>query len=516
MRMPDNKNAAWQSFFTPAKNALTFVKGWEEAAQRKCAHCEEEEKLQRKEISSQPTETSSETSTYINSLSSKGSSLPESARSFFESRFEHAFSHVKIHNDSEAAKSADSINALAYTSGNNIVFNQNQFSPESGSGRKLLAHELTHVVQQSTNDSIISRQVKPENLDSEKRTALVGGTRGRITTCASYFKTDLLEVKIKVGKMLEEQKASSDALFEIAFGLLMPGLGKILGKGLAALANAIPESASTITYRGALALLDEKRTKELFVKATEIGQKAAKISFDSELKSITGNPTYEEFFTKLNTSAATGFDHIQTNLESKTDEELGVLFLSYDPTVADFVRQIENLFFKFRKQVEPIGKETEDRYGPILARWVEGTSWKALALTGEGRYYNVGGRPQFITWISPEMKNSALESTIKIRGMIDTVHYKGIEATPDEYTTFDSLLNNYDSVDRYGKIFTLEKASGTVHAPSTTPCIGCHGESEVRDNPQLPFILTNPPQFILISPERQKQLIKYILLSNSK
>src|SRR6185312_11228033 len=168
---------------------------------------------------------------------------------------------------------------------------------------------------------------KPDNLTSEKRQALVGSTRGRIVTCASYFNTDLLEVKIKVGKMLEEQKSSSDALFEVAFGLLMPGLGKILGTGLAALADSIPTTASTTTYRAAIALLDEKRTKEIFVKATETGQKIAKINLENELKSITGNATYEDFFNKLKTSAAKGFDDIQINLESRSDEELGVLFL---------------------------------------------------------------------------------------------------------------------------------------------------------------------------------------------
>ena len=138
MRMPVND----QPFFSPNPAGISHV-------QRKCAHCEEEEKLQRKENTTQPTEASSETSSYINSLSSKGSPLSESTRSFFEPRFGRDFSDVKIHNDSVAAKSADSINALAYTTGNNIVFNQNQFSPESDSGKKLLAHELTHVMQQS-------------------------------------------------------------------------------------------------------------------------------------------------------------------------------------------------------------------------------------------------------------------------------------------------------------------------------------------------------------------------------
>jgi len=81
--------------------------------------------------------------------SSSGKSIDQSTRSYMESRFNYDFSNVKIHDDEVAAKSADSINALAYTSGNNIVFNSGQYDTRSDSGKRLLAHELTHVVQQT-------------------------------------------------------------------------------------------------------------------------------------------------------------------------------------------------------------------------------------------------------------------------------------------------------------------------------------------------------------------------------
>lgn len=113
--------------------------------QRKCAKCEDEEKLQRKESN---TTESLDTSPIEHTLQSSGAPLERNTRSFMEERFGYDFSNVKIHTDTVAAKSAGSINALAYTSGNNIVFNQNQFSPETNSGKKLLAHELTHVLQQ--------------------------------------------------------------------------------------------------------------------------------------------------------------------------------------------------------------------------------------------------------------------------------------------------------------------------------------------------------------------------------
>ena len=114
---------------------------------RKCAECEKEEELQRKE--SQSDSTSHAPSIVDNVLSSPGRSLDADTRSFMESRFDHDFTNVKIHDNDIAAKSADSINALAYTSGNNIVFNSGQYNANTDSGKRLLAHELSHVVQQN-------------------------------------------------------------------------------------------------------------------------------------------------------------------------------------------------------------------------------------------------------------------------------------------------------------------------------------------------------------------------------
>ncbi len=119
--------------------------------QRKCRECEDEEKLQRKSFNTNEAESNSEFENYVDNLNSNGTALSAETRSFFEPRFGYDLSNVRIHNDTIAAKSAQSINALAYTSGSNIVFNENQFSPETDSGKKLLAHELTHVVQQDQN-----------------------------------------------------------------------------------------------------------------------------------------------------------------------------------------------------------------------------------------------------------------------------------------------------------------------------------------------------------------------------
>lgn len=77
-----------------------------------------------------------------------GAPLDEVTRSTMESAFGTDFSDVRVHADGEAARSAKSLGAHAYTAGNQIVFGDGQYDPASTIGRKTLAHELTHVVQQ--------------------------------------------------------------------------------------------------------------------------------------------------------------------------------------------------------------------------------------------------------------------------------------------------------------------------------------------------------------------------------
>lgn len=120
----------------------------------------EEEKSVSKKESSKSKSSSVETGNYIRSLKGKGSRLPKDAQHFFGERMGHDFSNVRIHTDAAAEQSAKDINAKAYTVDNNIVFNKGQYNPASAEGKKLLAHELTHVAQQQGNDQeLLSRVI---------------------------------------------------------------------------------------------------------------------------------------------------------------------------------------------------------------------------------------------------------------------------------------------------------------------------------------------------------------------
>lgn len=81
-------------------------------------------------------------------LRSPGRPLEQATRGLMESRFGRDFSHIRVHTDPRAADSARAVNALAYTVGSNVVFANGQYAPTTTAGQRLLAHELTHTLQQ--------------------------------------------------------------------------------------------------------------------------------------------------------------------------------------------------------------------------------------------------------------------------------------------------------------------------------------------------------------------------------
>jgi hypothetical protein len=99
----------------------------------------------------------------IDAARQAGQALPQSARDFFEPRFGHDFSRVRVHTDARASDAATAVNARAFTVGNDIVFRYGEYSPETPAGRGLLAHELAHVVQQSQSLAPpgLQRQTEP-------------------------------------------------------------------------------------------------------------------------------------------------------------------------------------------------------------------------------------------------------------------------------------------------------------------------------------------------------------------
>ena len=147
--------------------------------QRKCTHCEEEERAQRKPLASFIQKKSSlnnngvisdSVSNQIQSTKNSGNAMHETTKSFMESRFGTDFSNVNIHTDNNASQLSNELNAQAFTVGNDIYFNDGKYQPESFAGKQLLAHELTHVLQQGRNTpSFLQRKtLSPPDLKAQE------------------------------------------------------------------------------------------------------------------------------------------------------------------------------------------------------------------------------------------------------------------------------------------------------------------------------------------------------------
>jgi hypothetical protein len=120
--------------------------GQHSAGGGECEECKKKNQLQRFGAGAAPESAAVEHA--VSGLNpTSGQSLDSGTRGYMETRFGHDFSDVRVHTGPRAADSATSLNALAFTCDNQIVFNRGQYAPGTSNGRRLLAHELTHVVQ---------------------------------------------------------------------------------------------------------------------------------------------------------------------------------------------------------------------------------------------------------------------------------------------------------------------------------------------------------------------------------
>src|SRR5438874_5988429 len=141
---------------------------------RKCAVCEREEKderLQKKTDGPVGTSLGAAPASVHAALRSPGQPLDAASRAYFEPRFGQEFGNVRVHTGMSAARSAREVSAHAYTVGQNIVFAAGRFAPGTHEGRRLIAHELTHVVQQSGSAATLQRAPTPAADPSAEPTA---------------------------------------------------------------------------------------------------------------------------------------------------------------------------------------------------------------------------------------------------------------------------------------------------------------------------------------------------------
>jgi hypothetical protein len=162
--------------------------------QRKCADCEKEEGLQMKSDSvSAGGNVHTGISQKIQSAAGGGHPLPESVNGEMSQKMGTDFSSVNIHTGGEAASLNQSLGARAFTHGNDIFFNSGEYNPGSREGKRLLAHELTHVVQQGVSSRKIQRRVIDENITTtQPMLDAIGRTRQEVIQIINDADTDAI------------------------------------------------------------------------------------------------------------------------------------------------------------------------------------------------------------------------------------------------------------------------------------------------------------------------------------
>lgn len=159
-------------------------------------------------------------------LSSPGHPLDAVTRAFMEPRFGQDFSKVRVHTDAQAADSAKDIDALAYTVGEQIVFGVGEYAPSTTKGKRLLAHELTHVVQQRTAPAPTD-----EPGDRNRRDAEAGAGRLLPTTPGTDARTPVFQRAARPAIM---RKADFSSSLQICHTLLKSRVFTVSQGGLIA------------------------------------------------------------------------------------------------------------------------------------------------------------------------------------------------------------------------------------------------------------------------------------------
>ena len=207
---------------TKAANFLPLAQG---ILQRKCAcgkktpaggQCTacRQKKMNLQRQNTQPDRINKVPSVVHEVLGSSGRPLDTQTRAFMEPRFGQDFSQVRTHTTGRAAESANAVNAVAYTSGRNVAFARGQYAPQTMKGKQLLAHELTHVVQQGGSSPILNR---------DKAT---GGEKAHADTNIRQVNTQpmISRSALTIGRPNDSYEREADAVADNVVRMPTPGL----------------------------------------------------------------------------------------------------------------------------------------------------------------------------------------------------------------------------------------------------------------------------------------------------
>jgi hypothetical protein len=447
-----------------------------------CDECEAE--LQRKESSGETPAVGGEVKQHIQSLRGDGRPLPTSVRSFFEPRFGSDFSNVRVHDGPKADEAVQSLGAEAFTVGNNIAFADGNYDPFKSRGIELLAHELTHVIQQrkssrhtlmrqnqegdeTNSDSNESRiryfapspsreflsqsehgpvkEKKKEALSDDARNALYTQLGIRLGSAADDFGRACRNVQKDIEAKAKAQAELAAIAIDATVAFVVPNLSKAITR----LAGHVPHEVPAEVTRAAIATINN--ADSIAGSIGEIGKASTKAAVKSALTGKAEgfcNAMIEGFQSRIDDISGYISANIQ-NRQALPDYLLLQYVANWDPgqiTADRYEKKIRKEWKRWKRQVLAIrGPAMRERLSEQdittqkRAFWVKVDGEKRLALlhgfNREGRLMKalLGPNWQFVTWIAPKFHAAAIARTKQVHSEgVKTISAKDVEGIPNK------------------------------------------------------------------------------------
>lgn len=371
--------------------------------QRKCEECEiDEERIQRKENSS-ANQTSNDIVNQLNSLKGNGRPLNNEVSREFGVKLGADFSGVNVHTDSSANIMTSQLGARAFTHGNDIYFNRGEYNPDSSAGRHLIAHELTHVVQQSGGNSSIQRKPLPKK---------------EFESVTYTFERKISELNdlIDNGKTEEAKKKAQEVISYGSSEIMAQMHGYAAAKALFRLdmadeAEKILDLASRAYFGSYSRMQPSVDAVKLILAQAEIAFKAGKVDYAYTLYEKAFN-WLERYELKTTSSSAlsVGADTYVKELYPKLVKGIFAIPAYYKSQndvkkQTEYLSKIKNLF---------IGSSITDRYADLVSQ-----AFIDLKMVDEGMEILKEGQKDYTPqnsyddWIYPKSKTEFLLKNAK-------------------------------------------------------------------------------------------------------
>lgn len=283
-------------------------------------------------------------------LRPSGRALDSQTRRAMETRIGHDLSPVRVHTDSRAAAVVQALDARALTVGNAVAFAQGQYKPQTPEGRRLLAHELAHTVQQRTGQPKIQRENGMEASPQQQPWAhlLQKGREGLTLEISNKF--DLIRTKkSQIARTWRDnakkvEQKPGEIVLEVALGIVSAGLAKVMG-GI--VSRAVKKVITNAKVENLVTGVSDKVIGDSLGKVSKLLKEAMTKREPGELKENAKQGIANSSKTGLVDYFRTGFDNMllseyqakhsvfTDNVTSMSDEELAILLHTLNVTVEE-------------------------------------------------------------------------------------------------------------------------------------------------------------------------------------